>query len=165
MVRSESSLQEDTIDNDSPNDLMRRNSTVRSRSHSQPRSWSRPQSQSSSVAISTIEQVLTLDELRVGDHVLWNERRSPMLVVELTVRRMSSLVPSAEEQDQPIYERCVTLRGQKHGECTLYRRSDGILAAPLSRYGWINGLCRIVPQTRRQYHPPENIPSNGDCNV
>ena len=106
-------------------------------------------------SISTIQQILGLDELQVGDHVAWSGRRSPVLVVKITTRAHESSSESAVAGD---LERRVGVRGEEGGEWTLHYHDERIITEPATRYGWIDNLYRVVPGTpislRPQSHPP-----------
>lgn len=119
---------------------------------------------SSPVPACSIIPIQRLSDLRIGDHVTWSDRGSPMLVVEIGYRHVGSVPPTvpAREHDQPTRELCVTLRGKNGGECELYHRPDGpipLIAVPLSKFGWVDMLYRLDPRTPNRsstrVHTPE----------
>lgn len=125
---------------------------------------------SSPVQTCSINSVQRLADLRIGGHVTWPDRGSPMLVVGIGYRHVDS-IPSAvpaHKYDQPTHELCVTLRGRKGGECDLYHRPDGptsIVAVPLNKFGWIDQLYRLGPRVSdrsfTRSRTPEDARSNG----
>ena len=94
--------------------------------------------------VTSIEPVANLAELQVGDHVSWDGRSSPLLVVKIT----RQAPPSATFDDELIAEIEVTLRTKTGSECIATHWSQGetdIRVKPYTRYNWISGLRRLIP--------------------